>query len=125
VVAVVIAATTIASLIKVRRDPGIRAPAGALRQRRQDQPLRPRSGESDSFRELSARRDTCPPPWTAKCVWVTRLPVANPHLHCQPARRWAAHVSVLDPPAAPRANPPTARIRQRRAPRHDRLVAFR
>jgi tellurite resistance protein TerC len=49
-VAVVIAATTIASLIKVRRDPGVRAHAGALRQRRQAQRLQPRSGESDSSR---------------------------------------------------------------------------
>jgi tellurite resistance protein TerC len=50
VVAVVIAATTIASLITVRRDPGIRAHAGALRQRKQEQPVQPRSGESDSSR---------------------------------------------------------------------------
>jgi hypothetical protein len=34
----------------------------------------------------------------------------------QPARRRSAHVPVLDPPAAARANPPTAPIRQSRGP---------
>ena len=50
VIAVVIAATTIASLIKARRDPSIRAHPGALRQRRPDQPVQVPSRESDSFR---------------------------------------------------------------------------
>ena len=50
VVAVVIVATAIASVTKVRRDPGTRAHAGALRQPRRDQPVRTPNRESDAFR---------------------------------------------------------------------------
>jgi tellurite resistance protein TerC len=50
VVVVVIAATTIASLIKVRRDPSIRAHAGSLRQHDRDRFAQPTSGEPDALR---------------------------------------------------------------------------
>jgi tellurite resistance protein TerC len=50
VVTVMIAVTMIASLIKVRRDPSIRAHAGSLRQRDHSQSVQPAGGEPDPLR---------------------------------------------------------------------------
>jgi tellurite resistance protein TerC len=50
VVAAVIAATVLASLIKVRRDPGVRAHAGSLRQHGQEQSVQPAGGERGPLR---------------------------------------------------------------------------
>jgi TerC family integral membrane protein len=50
VVVVVIAVITIASMIRVRRDPGVRAHAGALREYDQDQSVLPASDATDSLR---------------------------------------------------------------------------
>jgi tellurite resistance protein TerC len=50
VVAAVIAVTVLASLIKVRREPGIRAHAGSLRQHEQEQSVQRARGERDRLR---------------------------------------------------------------------------